>query len=219
MKHVSYETRHYRFEKDKIMAHFQYPLNLRFKLIALAPRIIITDASGAEVLYVHQKTFKLKEDIRIYTDQSKTEEIFRINAEKIIDFSGRYNITEIAGGQEIGNIKAKGWRSIWKATYILSDAADVQTHIIQEDNPWVKMADALFTEIPVVGMFSGYVLHPSYSVKSSEDAPGIMQMVKEPGFFEGVYRIDLQDGAISYAEEIRSLIGLLLMVQFMRRRG
>ena len=48
------------------MPTFQYPLQLRFKLIALAPRIIVTDASGQEVLFVHQDTFKLKEDIHIY---------------------------------------------------------------------------------------------------------------------------------------------------------
>jgi hypothetical protein len=201
------------------MPNFQYPLHIRFKLIALAPRIIVTDATGQEILYIHQKTFKLKEDVRIYRDQSKSEEVYRINAESIIDFSARYNITESRSDKHIGHIKSKGWRSIWKTTYLLFDAAEVQTHIIEEDNPWVKVADALFSEIPGLGMFSGYFLHPSYTVKSSVDEQAIMRITKEPAFFEGLYSVDLLDQKLSYEEEIRALLALMLLIQFMRRRG
>lgn len=201
------------------MAHYQYPLKLRFKLIAFAPRIIVTDATGREILYVHQKTFALKEDVRIYRDQTKSEEVYRINAESILDFSTRYNISEASSGKQIGNIKSKGWRSIWKATYLLSDAADVQTHTIEEDNPWVKVGDALLSEVPILGMFTGYFMHPSYTTKRGIDGADVMRITKEPAFFEGVYGIELLDPNASYEEEVRSLMGLLLLIQFMRRRG
>jgi uncharacterized protein YxjI len=201
------------------MPTFQYPLQLRFKLIALAPRIIVTDASGQEVLFVHQDTFKLKEDIHIYRNQSKNEEVYRIKAESIIDFSARYNFTEAHSGKHIGHVKSKGWRSIWKTTYLVHDAADIETHVVEEDNPWVKVLDALFMEIPFVGMLSGYFLHPSYTVQSRVDGQGIMQITKQPAFFEGLYTINLLDNQASYEEEIRSLLSLLLLIQFMRRRG
>lgn len=201
------------------MPYFQYPLKLRFKLVALAPRIIVTDANGMEVLYIHQKTFAWKEDIRIYRDQSKAEEVYRINAEKVIDFNTRYNITEIFSGKEIGNIKSKGWRSIWKATYHLADGGDMQTHTIEEENPWVKVADTVLGELPVIGIFTGYFLHPRYNVIRLADGAITMSLVKEPAFFEGVYTIELQDQNVSHDEEIRSLMGLVLMVQFMRGRG
>jgi len=201
------------------MPSYQYPLQLRFKLVALAPRIIVTDATGQEVLYVHQKTFALKEDVRIYRDQSKTEEVYRIKAESIIDFSARYNLTESRSEKHIGHIKAKGWTSIWKSTYLLFDGAEVQTHTIVEDNPWVKVADALFSELPYIGILSGYVLHPSYTVTRTYDGQALMQITKQPAFFEGLYRIDLLDQDASFEEENRALLGLLLLIQFMRRRG
>jgi hypothetical protein len=194
------------------MPNYQYPLQLRFKLI-------VTDATGREVLYIHQKTFKLKEDIRIYHDQSKSEEVYRVNAESILDFSARYNITESRTEKHIGHIKSKGWRSLWKTTYLLFDGAEVQTHTIEEDNPWVKVADALFTELPYVGILSGYFLHPSYTVTSTVDGQGIMRITKQPAFFEGLYRVDLFDQHVSYEEEVRSLLALLLLIQFMRSRG
>lgn len=205
------------------MSSYDYPLKLSFKLIALAPRIIVTDNKGKEVLFISQKTFALKEDIRIYTNQSKDQEVFRINAEKIIDFNTRYNFKESSTDKHIGSVKAKGWRSIWRATYHIDDAAGKQTHYITEDNPWVKMADALFSELPMVGMFTGYVFNPSYTCYRGTDmedqsAP-VMQIKKEAAFFEGVYSLHLLNQDIDRVEEINTLLSFMLMVQFMRRRG
>ena len=38
----------------------RFPLDLRFKIVAIAPQISVTDASGALLLYVKQKAFRLK---------------------------------------------------------------------------------------------------------------------------------------------------------------
>lgn len=205
------------------MSSYDYPLKLSFKLIALAPRIIVTDAKGKEVLFVSQKVFKLKEDVRIYSDQSKSQEVFHINAEKILDFNTRYNFYESGTEQHLGSVKAKGWRSIWRATYHLGDQDGSETHYIKEDNPWMKIGDALFSEIPVVGMFTGYVFHPSYTcyegTNYEDESHPIMKIKKEAAFFEGVYTIELIDHEIDREEEIRALLSFMLMVQFMRRRG
>ncbi|MEP7291542.1 MAG: hypothetical protein ABI835_07145, partial [Chloroflexota bacterium] len=80
----------------------RYPLDLRFKLIALAPRIIVTDADGRDVCFVSQKTFKLKEDIQVFSDESKSVELYRIKANKIIDFSATYAFTDSTTGQSLG---------------------------------------------------------------------------------------------------------------------
>lgn len=205
------------------MPIYQYPLKLRFKLIALAPRIIVTDAAGQEVLFVSQKVFKLKEDVRIYRDQSKQQEVFRINAEQILDFNTRYNFTDSRTEQHLGSVKAKGWRSIWRATYNVDDPAGQQTHFIKEDNPWVKILDVLFQEIPFLGIFAGYIFHPSYTAYRGgnyEDvSQPVMRITKEAAFFEGVYNMELLNPGVDAAEEARALLSFMLMVQFMRRRG
>lgn len=207
------------------MTFYNYPLDLRFKLVALAPRIIVTDASGKEVLFISQKVLKLKEDIRVYTNQSKEKEIFRINAEKVLDFNTRYNFIYVPKEQHVGSIKAKGWRSIWSATYNLDDPHGSQSHFIKEDNPWVKVGDALFGEIPFIGILSGFVFHPSYTCYRyhggdyQDKSEPVMQIKKESGFFEGVYTIDILNPNVDRAEEVRALLSFMLMVQFMRRRG
>ncbi|MEO8396083.1 MAG: hypothetical protein ABI700_24025 [Chloroflexota bacterium] len=197
---------------------YQYPLDLRFKLVALAPRIIVTDANGKNVCFVSQKTFKLKEDIQVFSDESRSTELYRIKADRVIDFSATYQFSDSATGKSLGAIRSKGWRSLWKATYEIVDAQDQLTHRIEEDNPWIKVADALMGEIPYVGLFTGYFLHPSYSANDVQAAKADMQLKKEPSFFEGRYSLD-QLGEMSAEEETRLMLSFLLMVQFMRRRG
>lgn len=208
---------------DFHMTFYQYPLNLRFKLVALAPRIIVTDATGKEVLFISQKVFKLKEDIRVYATQAKEKELFTIQAEKILDFNTRYNFVYAVQDQHIGSVKAKGWRSIWNATYLLDDPNGNTTHFIKEDNPWIKVGDALLSEIPGVGLFTGYMLHPSYTCYTGSNfedkSHPVMQIKKEAAFFEGVYTINILDQNLKREEEIRSILSFMLMVQFMRRRG
>lgn len=205
------------------MPMFQYPLNVKFKLLALAPRMIVTDAQDREIMFVSQKIFKLKEDIRVYRNQSKEQEIFNIRAEKILDFDTRYNFFSANSQKHIGSVKAKGWRSLWRAMYLIDDI-NQNTHMyIREDNPWVKMGDALFNEIPVVNFFTGYMFHPSYTCYRSDDTEDmsdpVMQIKKENAFFEGLYSVHLQDQNASKFEEMSALLSFMLMVQFMRRRG
>lgn len=205
------------------MSMFDYPLNLRFKLVALAPRIIVTDNKGREVLFVSQKIFKLKEDIRIYRSQAKQHEVFNIKANKILDFNTRYSFTDTQTQALLGSVKAKAWRSIWSATYMIDDPTENQRMWIKEDNPWVKIADSIFQDIPIVGMFSGYVFNPSYTCYRSpnlnDQSQPVMQIKKQGAFFESAFTVDLLDPNMSREEEVSALLSFMLMVQFMRRRG
>ena len=205
------------------MSMFDYPLNLRFKLIALAPRIIVTDNKMKEVLYVSQKVLKLREDIRIYNNQDQEREIYNIQAEQILDFNTRYNFFRSDTRDHIGSVKAKGWRSIWSATYMIDDPSEEQMMFIKEDNPWVKIADSIIDDLPVVGMFSGYFLHPSYTAYRSKNlgdqSQAVMRITKKPAFFESSFSIELLDPDIDRDQELSALLSFMLMVQFMRRRG
>jgi hypothetical protein len=199
---------------------YQYPLHLRFKLIALAPRITVTDAAGQELLYVHQKTLAFKEDVQIFSNSSKTDMLYRIRADRVIDFSAQYNFKD-RNDQPIGSIKHKGFRSIWKATYLIMDADGQQTHHVSEGNPWVKVADMLLGEIPVVGLFSGYLFHPQYFLYDSDNEQPVFQLTKNPGLFESTFEIVPLAGAaeLSRTQEERLLLALLMMVQLERSRG
>jgi hypothetical protein len=199
--------------------YYQYPLSLRFKLIALAPQIYITDASGQEIMFVRQKIFKLREDVRIFSDSSKTSEVFRIRADRIIDFSAKYHFFDSQTEAPLGSVKHKGVRSIWSAHWLLFDTEEQQSHHMTEDNPWAKVLDMLLGEIPVVGLFTGYVFHPSYTVYDSQTNEPVMRLTKQPAFFESKFTIDRLGGNLKPQEEQRILLSILMAVQLERSRG
>ncbi|MCB9453992.1 MAG: hypothetical protein H6672_21370 [Anaerolineaceae bacterium] len=201
------------------MSYLQYPLHLRFKLVALAPQIYVTDANGEDVLFVRQKILNLREDVRIFRDSSKSEEIYRINADRIIDFSANYHFTDSRTEQRLGSIKHKGMRSIWKATYLVSDDVDQQGFHINEDNPWAKVMDALLGEIPVLGMFTGYVFHPTYTAFHENTEKPAMRLEKKPSFFERSYEIHKLDDDLAQHEEQLLLLSFMMMIQLERSRG
>lgn len=193
----------------------EYPLNLSFKVVALAPQISVTDTAGNLVFYVKQKLFKLKEAVTVFADAEQTQPLYTINADRVIDFSARYRFSDQSGA-DLGSVKRQGVKSLWKSHYDILDGETVAL-TIQEENPWIKVLDAVFTSIPIVGMFAGYVFHPAYLV-SRPDSTVVMRLQKLPAFFEGKFRIEKQ-AEMAPTEETRVLLSLLMMLLLERVRG
>jgi len=193
-----------------------YPVSLSFKLLALASQIYIRDSGGNLIGYVKQKLLKLKEDINVYADEQQTQHLFNIKADRVLDFSARYNFTDNRGNH-IGAIKRQGMRSIWKANYEVYDGSDNQVLQIHEESAWVKVVDALVGEIPVIGMFTGYLFNPAFIV-SRMDGTTVARLQKQPAFFESKFELE-RKSQISDDEETRVLLATLTMTLLERSRG
>lgn len=193
-----------------------YPLNFVFKKLALTNQIYIREANGNLLGYVKQKMFKLKEDINIFADEAQTQLRFNIKADRIIDFAAKYNFTD-AGGRNLGAIKRQGMRSIWRANYEILNANDNQILRIHEENGWIKVIDSLIGELPVVGLFTGYMFNPTYLVERM-DGTAIARLKKTPAFLEGRFELSplVQ---MSQEEETLSILGTLTMTLLERGRG
>ncbi len=108
---------------------------IRQKLLTLvAKKFYVEDGSGAVIGFCKQKAFKLKEDIRLYTDESMTSELLSIQARSIIDFSVAFDVVDSATGEKVGALKRKGWKSILKDEWILMDTMDQEIGRIKEDS-------------------------------------------------------------------------------------
>ena len=194
------------------------PLELRFKTLAVAPQIAVTDAAGAVVLYVRQKAFKLRESITVFGDAAQTRALYRIDADRVLDFGARYTIVDAATGGIVGTVRRQGMRSIWRAHYELErDGAAVLE--VREENPWLKVVDQLVGEIPLVGLVSGYILHPAYRVTRAGTGDALLRMRKEPSFLESRYSIRPAGPAAGDDDQRLAVLGLLLIVLLERRRG
>lgn len=94
----------------------------------------IYDDSGELAFYSKLKAFKLKEDIRLYTDQSMQKEILRIHATKALDFASSYEVFDSCTDEKIGALKRKGFKSILKDEWLILDSANQQIGAIKEDS-------------------------------------------------------------------------------------
>ena len=194
-----------------------YPLQIRFKVVAFAPQIFVEDAQGNTICYVKQKLFKLKEDIQVFSDPTKSRQIASIKANKIIDWSARYFFTD-EQGNKIGSVGRQGMKSIWRARYdVFHPGGNTSPFKIQEENPWSKIMDALLGSIPVLSMFTGYFFHPSYLATRPDETPA-MRVRKRPAFWEGKFSIEkLAD--LSSQEELNLVYSFLMLLLLERTRG
>lgn len=200
-----------------VLKNLNYPLDFKFKITTLASDFNITDKNGNYVAYVRQKMFKLKEDVIVFNDESKSQELFRIQANKWIDFNASYSLNDLIDKKNFGRLARKGMRSLWKSTYNILDSNDQPKFTVAEDNAWTKFFDGMVSEIPIIGMFTGYFLNPAYTVRDV-DGKEYFKLKKMPSFFGRRFQLDR---LIDIDDEDESLVvlSLLMMVLLERARG
>ncbi|WP_034057573.1 LURP-one-related/scramblase family protein [Lacinutrix jangbogonensis] len=198
------------------MKDLKFPLHFSFNIGTFSNDFTAKNTNGITVAYVKQKMFKLKEAITIYSDENKTKIDYTIAANQWLDFSAAYAFKD-AQGKNIGKIVRKGWASIWKANYQIIDQHEKLQYHIKENNPWVKVFDSLLGEIPILGFFTGYLLHPTYNVTNVRDEI-IVKLKKEPSFFGKEFTVELVK-PIDNDDDDRIMLSLMMMVLLERRRG
>lgn len=200
-----------------VLNNLNYPLDFKFKISTLSSDFNITDKNGNYVAYVRQKMFKLKEDVIVFNDESKSKELFRIRANQWIDFNASYSLNDIVDNKNYGRLARKGMRSLWKSSYDILDSKDQPKFKVQEDNAWVRFWDSFVGELPIIGMFTGYFLNPSYTV-TGIDGKAYFKLKKMPSFFGRRFQLDrLID--IDDEEESLVILSLLMMTLLERARG
>ena len=193
----------------------QYPIELRFKLLALGQRISASDANGRVLMFVKQKMFKLKENVEIFNDESQSNLLFRILSDRVIDFSANYSFSD-AEGNDWGAVRRKGMRSMWSAHYeVMQDGQIDMT--IEEESPMKKLLEGLLGEIPIVGIFASYLINPSYIARRT-DGTEVLRLTKQPAFWEGRFTLE-KLAEIPEDDELRSLMALIMLVLLERSRG
>lgn len=199
------------------LKNLNYPLDFKFKITTLSSDFNITDKNGNYVAYVRQKILKLKDDVIVFNDESKSQELFRIKANQWIDFNASFSMTDLVNGKNFGRLARKGMRSFWKSQYNILDENDQQKYQINEDNAWTKVLDGFVSEIPIVGMFTGYFLNPSYTVKDNSGKE-FFRLKKMPSLIGRRFQLDR---LIDIPDEDESLVVLsfLMMVLLERARG
>ena len=108
--------------------------------IALKGKVRFFTPNNKLVLYSEQKMFKLKEDIRAYSDQSKSTEILIVKARSIIDFSAAYDVWDAQEKVKVGALRRKGMKSIMRDEWEVLDPNDRPIAQLVEDSMGLAIA-------------------------------------------------------------------------------
>jgi uncharacterized protein YxjI len=102
---------------------YQNFYRIRKKVVAITNQYWIEDASRSMLGYSKQKLVRIKEDIRVFTDDSMSDELFRIRQEQVMDMWGTFAVIDSSTDAVVGKIRRQALTSgVHKDEYVLLDA-------------------------------------------------------------------------------------------------
>lgn len=114
---------------------FQHPRYLLHRqVLALTGKFRMYDPMNNLVMFSEQKMFRWREDIRVYGDEAKTQEVLSIKARQIVDFSAAYDVVDTAMNQKVGALRRKGLRSLLRDEWEVLDENDNVKGLLFEDS-------------------------------------------------------------------------------------
>lgn len=108
----------------------------------------VYDRDGNVVLFSEQKAFKLKEDFRVYSDPSKSEELLQIKTPQILDIGATYYVWDATTRQEVGALRRRGIKSIFKDEWIILNNRDEEIGRLKEASTLGALMSRLIKLIP-----------------------------------------------------------------------
>jgi hypothetical protein len=160
-------------------AHDRFVISQRFRPIVNQYEVSTLGADekspGDPVCFVEQKRMKLKEDLRAFSDESKTTEVFRIKAQQVWDPRARYDVTD-PGGQQIGQLAKVFGRSLLRSTWRIYDAGGDEVGWAQERSVLVALFRRVVSWIPFVGDFA-FPIPYHFDYHSGEERIGGMERI------------------------------------------
>ncbi len=117
----------------EVFRHSRYTIRRRLINI-LGQAFHILDDTGRVIGFSKLKAFRLREDIRLYTDERATEELLVIQAREVIDFSASYDVLDAQMNQPVGTLRRRGFKSLLQDEWQMLDVNGQEIGTITEDS-------------------------------------------------------------------------------------
>ncbi len=91
------------------------------------------------VAFCSQASFRLREDIRLYADETKTRELLWIQARQVIDFAASYGVIDSTTGTAVGVLRRRGLKSILRDSWEVLDADQQPLGQVEEDSTMMAL--------------------------------------------------------------------------------
>ena len=116
-------------------------------LTVFGAKFHVYNTSGELILFSKQRAFKLKEDIRVFADESMAVERLVIKARQIVDFSAAYDVVDSSENRKIGALRRKGWKSLVRDSWEFLGENDQLIAVVEEDNLFLSLLRRFLTNL------------------------------------------------------------------------
>lgn len=168
------------------------------KITAFVNRYSIYEADTAGdkasmISFVEQKRLKLKEEILFYSDETKQQHIFTVKAENVMDFNGRFFVTD-SNGEQIGAVAKVFKQSLWRSTWHMLGARGDIAAIVQERSLGLALFRRLWVLVPFLSDFPFFFKY-HFDFVAPSDSNQIAEYVKTTRFRDH-YKLTVRDEAV-----------------------
>ncbi|HSM85568.1 MAG TPA: hypothetical protein VLT16_05430 [Candidatus Limnocylindrales bacterium] len=181
----------------------------RQKIFALAPKFFFFDQQGNVTAFLRKKVFSWKDDIRVFTDETRSFELLRIKGRQVIDFGASFDVTDSFSGQKAGTLKRRGWKSLLRAEWDILDAAGQEIGKIREDSAFRAALRRLL----------GHIIPQGYTFELAGEQVGIAKHTWN--FFVPTVRADFTADPAKHLDRrlVVAAIVLLMTVEKVEERN
>ena len=106
---------------ERLQAQRQLIVKQRLRLMVNQYEVLAAGPDGSEgelLAYAQQKRMAFKEQVTLYTDDTKQQPVLGFKARQIMDLGATYDVTD-AGGQPVGLFRKDFKRSLLRSTWIV----------------------------------------------------------------------------------------------------
>ena len=124
----------------------QYLIREKFLKI-FGNKFHIMDEQNTIYGFCEQKRIRIKEDLRLYDDESKSNEWLIIKQRNLVDAWGGFDIFDPKAGVLLGTVRRKFWKSILRTKWEVLDADGNDIGMLLEDSVAQAIARRVFLGI------------------------------------------------------------------------
>lgn len=123
--------------------------------------------AGALVAFAEQKRLTLKEEINVYTSVEKTQILFSVKAEKVLDVHGKFFVRD-QDGNTIGYLRKVFGKSLIRSTWDVYDATDQLLFTARETSQLFAAFRRVAELLPIIDVVASFIPYHFEFVRGTE---------------------------------------------------
>lgn len=189
------------------------------KITVFANKYLVYESVGEEqklVAYAQQKRFSLKEKFIFYTDETKKNIAFELQARSVLDFGARYDIKD-ASGDTLGVVgKAFGSSLLRSTWHIFSKDEKSPAVTASERSLPLAIFRRLWDIVPFADNIPFFIKYHFDFKKPASDE--VVATYEKTTLFRDHYQLNIIDESLLEEYDWRTLVGLGVMMDALQSR-